>query len=262
MTLDVEGLGFSYGRREVLRDISLSTGEGITSLIGPNGAGKSTLVKCLAGIHRPGSGTAFFNGLELISGKRDPDLRVAYMPQDQPCTTKMTVLEVILLGRVRSLSIKVSEDDMEHCYGALEDLNIEELAERPFNQLSGGQCQMVMVAQCLASDPDMIILDEPINNLDLRRQLEMFETMNRMTKKNGLTTLMVLHDINLAARYSDRLAVMGNGRMHGYGTPSETITEEMLEDVYGVKAIVDRGRFGIPRIEPICSCSCRRGCHP
>ena len=109
---------------------------------------------------------------------------------------------------------------------------------------------MVLIAQCLVSEPELIILDEPMNNLDLRRELEMFDTMSRVTRARGLTTLMVLHDINSAARYSDSILVLKDGQVYADGPPADVVTPEMIRDVYGVEAEVDRDRRGNVRIDP------------
>lgn len=250
MTLEIEGLGFSYGDRRVLDGLDLEMGKGVTAILGPNGAGKSTLVKCVAGVHRPDSGTIRFDGQDLLSGRRDgPSL--AYLSQELPRTVGATVLEVMLLGRVRTLSISVTEEDIEKCYGALELLHLEDLAPRDLGELSGGQCQMVMVAQCLVADPELMLLDEPMNNLDLRRELEMFETVCGITRERGLTTVAVLHDINFAARYADSIAVIMDGEVYDHGAPRDVLTQEMIRDVYGVEAEVEVVSSGNVRVDPI-----------
>lgn len=250
MTLEIEGLGFSYGDRRVLDGLDLEMGKGVTAILGPNGAGKSTLVKCVAGVHRPDSGTIRFDGQDLLSGRRDgPSL--AYLSQELPRTVGATVLEVMLLGRVRTLSISVTEEDIEKCYGALELLHLEDLAPRDLGELSGGQCQMVMVAQCLVADPELMLLDEPMNNLDLRRELEMFETVCGITRERGLTTVAVLHDINFAARYADSIAVIRDGEVYDHGAPRDVLTQEMIRDVYGVEAEVKVVSSGNVHVDPI-----------
>lgn len=250
MTLEIEGLGFSYGDRRVLDDLNLEMGKGVTAILGPNGAGKSTLVKCIAGVHRPDGGTIMFDGHDMLSGRRDgPSL--AYLSQELPRTVGATVLEVMLLGRVRTLSISVTEEDIEKCYWALELLHLEDLAPRDLGELSGGQCQMVMVAQCLVADPELMLLDEPMNNLDLRRELEMFETVCGITRERGLTTVAVLHDINFAARYADSIAVIRDGEVYDHGAPRDVLTQEMIRDVYGVEAEVEVGSSGNVRVDPI-----------
>lgn len=251
MSLEVRNLGFSYGSRTVLKDISLDVDTGITALLGPNGAGKSTFVKCLAGIHMPSSGTASFNGLNLLSRERNGELKLSYLAQGLPEISNTSVLEVMLLGRVGTLALKVSDEDLDKSYSALETMGIDDLVDRNISELSGGQMQMVMIAQCLVSDPELLILDEPMNNLDLRKELDMFDVVNRIVKERGITALMVLHDVNFASRFADRVCVLKDGTIHSYGTPKEVITESMLRDVYGVESILSSDSFGNPHIEAI-----------
>lgn len=250
MRLEVEGLRFSYGQEDILKGLDLGMDRGILAVLGPNGAGKSTLMKCLAGALHPSEGSATFDGHDLLD-KKDDDLRIAYMSQESPRASSMTVLEVMLLGRLEKLGIKVSTEDLDAAYGALEELDIEDLAMRQINELSGGQYQMVMIAQCMVSDPDLIILDEPMNNLDLRKELEMFDTMTKVTRERDLTTIMVLHDINFASRFSDRVAVLNDGVVHSIGTPEEVITADMIREVYGVEAKVGTDDTGRPLIQPL-----------
>lgn len=250
MSLDVRDVCFSYGERSVLDSVSFEMGEGILSVLGPNGAGKSTLVKCLAGVHLPSSGTVTFGGADLRS-RDSGGPRLAYMSQEPPRSMDLTVLEVMLLGLAGSLSMRVSDEDLDCAMGPLEELGLEGLAQRPINELSGGQCQMVMIAQCLVADPEIVILDEPMNNLDLHRELQMFDLMRKITDERGLTTLMVLHDVNFAARYSDRMLVLKDGRVYSEGVPEDVVTEEMLRDVYRVEALVDRDPRGCVRVDPL-----------
>lgn len=250
MSLDVRDVCFSYGERSVLDSVSFEMGEGILSVLGPNGAGKSTLVKCLAGVHLPSSGTVTFGGADLRS-RDSGGPRLAYMSQEPPRSMDLTVLEVMLLGLAGSLSMRVSDEDLDCAMGPLEELGLEGLAQRPINELSGGQCQMVMIAQCLVADPEIVILDEPMNNLDLHRELQMFDLMRKITDERGLTTLMVLHDVNFAARYSDRMLVLKDGRVYAEGVPENVVTEEMLRDVYRVEALVDRDPRGCVRVDPL-----------
>lgn len=250
MSLDVRNVCFSYGERSVLDSVSFEMGEGILSVLGPNGAGKSTLVKCLAGVHLPSSGTVTFGGADLRS-RDSGGPRLAYMSQEPPRSMDLTVLEVMLLGLAGSLSMRVSDEDLDCAMGPLEELGLEGLAQRPINELSGGQCQMVMIAQCLVADPEIVILDEPMNNLDLHRELQMFDLMRKITDERGLTTLMVLHDVNFAARYSDRMLVLKDGRVYSEGVPEDVVTEEMLRDVYRVEALVDRDPRECVRVDPL-----------
>lgn len=251
MSLVVRDLRFSYGGDEILHGIDLDVPKGMTAFLGPNGAGKSTLVKCLAGICRPSSGNVVFDGCDLLASKRGGGPTMAYLAQGLPEISGTSVLELMILGRVGSLALKVSDEDLDRSYGALETMGIEGLADRDFSELSGGQRQMVMIAQCLVSDPEIMILDEPMNNLDLRKELDMFEAVGRIVEERGMTALMVLHDVNFASRFADGICVLKNGRVHSSGTPDKVVTEDMLRDVYGVESILSRDSFGNPRIEAV-----------
>ena len=253
MSLEICDIRFSYGGDEILKGVSMDIGRGVTALLGPNGAGKSTLVKCIAGVNRPSSGTISFDGIDVLNRRDQDGLRLAYLAQDLPTVSGTNVLEMMLLGRAGSLGLTVTDDDLDSAYRALGMAGIEHLADRDFNELSGGQRQMVMVAQCLVDDPNLVIMDEPTNNLDLRREFDMFELMTDITRREGITTLMVLHDVNFASRFADMVCVMRGGEMYSVGTPEETITAAMLRDVYGVEANMGVSSFGRPSVEVVSS---------
>ena len=248
MSLTVSSLHFSYGSSEVLKGIDAEFMPGINGILGPNGAGKSTLAKCMAGVIKPACGTVRFAGVE---GKPS----MSYLSQDAPPIRNLSVLEYMLLGRADELGLKVTGEDIDIAYRPLEKLGIDELAEKDMGSLSGGQRQMVAIAQCLVSEPGFIILDEPTNNLDLRRELDIFQIMRAECDDRGITCVMILHDLNFASRFSDRIVVMNQGEVHSSGTPAETVTEDMLRAVYGVEAEVSVNSKGIPNIEPIRSVS-------
>ncbi|MDR1404904.1 MAG: ABC transporter ATP-binding protein [Candidatus Methanoplasma sp.] len=242
--LEIRNLGFSYGDLRVLKGLELSIGKGLTSIIGPNAAGKTTLMRCIAGL-MDYSGKIDFRGEDI----RESSEKTAFMPQEMPERTSLSVMEVILMGMLDRLKWRVDSDDIEAAYAALYEMGIEDLAARHMNELSGGQCQMVMIAQCLVRNPKLLLMDEPINNLDLCRQLEMFEIVKKATTERDLSTIMILHDISLAARYSDRMIILSNGSVHSTGHPCDVVTEEMLRDVYGVEASV-KIEDGVPHLNP------------
>jgi iron complex transport system ATP-binding protein len=248
MSLTVSSLRFSYGSSEVLKGIDAEFMPGINGILGPNGAGKSTLAKCMAGVLKPAGGTVRFAG-----GEGKPSM--SYLAQDSPPIRNLSVLEYMLLGRADELGLKVTGEDIDIAYRPLEKLGIDELAEKDMGNLSGGQRQMVAIAQCLVSEPDFIILDEPTNNLDLRRELDIFQIMRAECDDRGITCVMILHDLNFASRFSDRIVVMNQGEVHSSGTPAETVTEDMLRVVYGVEAEISVNSRGIPNVEPIRSVS-------
>jgi iron complex transport system ATP-binding protein len=248
MSLTVSSLRFSYGSFEVLKGIDAEFMPGINGILGPNGAGKSTLAKCMAGVLKPAGGTVRFAG-----GEGKPSM--SYLAQDSPPIRNLSVLEYMLLGRADELGLKVTGEDIDIAYRPLEKLGIDELAEKDMGNLSGGQRQMVAIAQCLVSEPDFIILDEPTNNLDLRRELDIFQIMRAECDDRGITCVMILHDLNFASRFSDRIVVMNQGEVYSSGTPAVTVTEDMLRVVYGVEAEISVNSRGIPNVEPIRSVS-------
>ncbi len=250
MTLDVESLCFSYGSVPVLKDVTASFGTGINAVIGPNGAGKSTLVKCLAGVLSPTSGKASFDGVDLL-GRKTSELNMSYMSQDAPRIHNLTVLEFMLLGRADELGFKVTDEDLDKAYAPLEKLGIEEWARRDVGELSGGQMQMVLIAQSLVNEPDLLILDEPMNNLDLRRELEIFDVIRSEIASRPITALVVLHDLNFASRFADSVTVLSGGEIYSQGGPAETVTAEMIRDVYGVEAEIMINSHGCPVVDPI-----------
>jgi len=245
--LTVRNLFFSYGQKPVLQDINLDSEPMLTAIIGPNATGKSTLLKCIAGLLK-------HHGSVVLNGERIDDSdainQVSYLPQDNGSPIALTVLEAVLLGRHNSLSWRVSQEDLQLVFGILEDLGIEELSTRQLNQLSGGQQQMVSIAQSLVREPQVLLMDEPTSSLDLYRQLEIFNLIKEVTWERNIITLVALHDLNLAARYADRMIVMNKGTIYDVGEPEDILTAEMIKTVYGVQAEVYIDQDGLPVIVP------------
>jgi len=253
--LTVRNLSFSYGQKAVLRDINLESGPMMTAIIGPNATGKSTLLKCIAGLltHR---GSVFLDGVRIDKGSAAR--QVSYLPQDNGSPIALTVLEAVLLGRHQSLSWRVGQEDLQLVFGTLEDLGIEELSNSPLNQLSGGQQQMVSIAQSLVREPQVLLMDEPTSSLDLYRQLEIFDLIRKVTWEMNMITLVALHDLNLAARYADYMIVMDKGTIYDAGEPEDILTAEMIKTVYGVQAEVYIDGDGLPVVVPKVSASSTR----
>jgi iron complex transport system ATP-binding protein len=253
--LAVRNLSFSYGKKLVLQDINLNCEPMLTAIIGPNATGKSTLLKCIAGLMKH-SGSVTLGG-QRIEGEGGSRL-VSYLPQENGAPIALTVLEAVLLGRHQSLSWRVGQEDLNLVFDVLGDLGIEELSSRPLNQLSGGQQQMVSIAQSLVREPQVLLMDEPTSSLDLYRQLEIFNLIKEVTWNKRMITLVAIHDLNLAARYADRIVVMDKGRVYAKGEPSEILTSEMISSVYGVRAEVYMDRDGLPVVVPKVSARLRR----
>lgn len=253
MKLDVVGLDFSYDKTPMLQNVSFSTDSKITAIIGPNGAGKSTLMTCIAGIRKP-TGNIFLDDAEISTIDKDIIANaVSYLPQEAPSKAVVTVLEAVLLGRLHTLRWKVDEEDVAIAYDTLCDLGIENLAKRTLNELSGGQRQMVSIAQAIVKEPKVLLMDEPTNSLDLQHQLELFDLIREIAEERKITSLVALHDLNLAARYADNVVVLNNGKVVAGGSPKEVLTCEMIESVYGVHACVNADNDGFVRITPVCS---------
>jgi iron complex transport system ATP-binding protein len=251
--LEITHLTFGYSSKPVLENINMQAIPGeITAIIGPNAAGKTTLLKCIAGILKP-EGSILLDGKEIGKFKKEEITRyVSYLPQENPARAILTVFEAVLLGRMHSLSWRVSDNDLRSTLEVLEHMGISELASRFLNELSAGQRQMVSIAQSLVRQPKILLLDEPTNNLDLQHQLEFLDLIRNLTSDMRITILIALHDLNLAARYADEVIVLNSGKIYASGKPESVLTEEMIRSVYRVNARVNVDD-GILQITPISS---------
>lgn len=226
MTITLELVGVRHGAHVAVDGVSLTAERGrVLALIGPNGSGKTSLLKAIAGqlVH---TGQVTFG--------EGSSARLAYMPQNTGAAGSLTVIETVLLGRLRSLALRVSRDDLNAVTDTLSSLGLLPLADRAIGTLSGGQRQMVFLAQALAGAPSALLLDEPTSALDLRHQLQVLELMKRATVERSLTTIVVLHDLNAALRYADAVAILSSGRLTASGPPRATITPALVETVFGV----------------------------
>jgi iron complex transport system ATP-binding protein len=253
--LSIEKLNFEYKPgNPVLKDVTMDALPGeLTVLIGPNAAGKSTLLKCVAGLLKP-QGVVRLNGQntkKLLKG--DVNKFISYLPQEISTRAILTVFEAILMGRLKTLSFRVSDSDLEKAFQVLAFLKIEDLAPRFLNELSGGQKQMVSIAQTLVSEPIILLLDEPISNLDLRHEMEILEIVKNITKEKGMTTIVAIHNLSLAARYADKLVVLKEGSVYDSGALKNVLSDNMLRDVFGVKAklLVNGNIYQIIPLSPV-----------
>ena len=251
MTVEAQGLGFAYRAEPVLRGVSLRLGPGISAVVGPNAAGKSTLLKCLCGVLRP-SGEVRIEGRELRDFRgRDLARVVSYLPQDLSGRAALTVFETVLLGRAHELGWRVSGDDLRATSALLDELDIADLGDRNIGELSGGQFQMVPIAQALARQPRVLLMDEPTSSLDMEHQFAICSLIRRLTDSRGIATAMALHDLNIAARFADAVYLLDAGRVRCSGPPSEVLTEEMIRSVYRVSARVTLDGDGRPLVTPL-----------
>jgi len=238
VSLLIEGVSVAYGARQILHGVNLPAlpAGSLVALVGPNGAGKSTLLRALAGLERMRGGLSLDGQDVTRLGFAERSRRLAYMPQQLPPGIALGVLESI----VAALRVSGSDDLLGCAFEALRQLGIEGLAERSLDSLSGGQRQLVALAQLLARNPQVLLLDEPTSALDLHYQLRVMDAVRERVQAHRLLAVAVLHDINLAASHADWLVVLREGRVVAYGAPQQVLGPQLLADVYGVQARVER----------------------
>jgi iron complex transport system ATP-binding protein len=251
--LEARGLTVRFGPRTVLEGIDLAIATGtFLGLLGPNGSGKTTLLRALTGAVVPSEGRVLLDGRELPRFTR-PEIarRIGVVPQTFNLDFKFTVQEVVALGRYPHGKTwgAPSAKDADAVEAAMDALGIADLADRPVTQLSGGERQRVLIAQTLAQDTPLLLLDEPLNNLDLNHQLEVMQLLATLHAA-GKTIVVVLHDINMAAQYCRELAVLADGRLAALGTPDQLITPTLLLEVFGIRVAVHR-EGGRPYVTPL-----------
>ncbi|MCL0063598.1 ABC transporter ATP-binding protein [Dehalococcoidia bacterium] len=220
----------------------------------PNGSGKTTLIKCIDRILKPRAGVVLVDGGEIRKMTLHERSRLmAYVPQSGHSVFSSTVFDTLLLGRKPYISWGLSQRDKEVVSQAISLMGLEDYTLRQFNELSGGERQKVLITRALVQEPEVLLLDEPTSNLDLRHQIEVLNIIRWVAREKGITVLMVLHDLNLASRFSDRLVMLKEGKVWAEGTPAEVLTPENMRQVYGIEATVYRNS-GRPHIIPLEVC--------
>lgn len=245
--LEVKNLQFGYRDNLVIRDISFKIKAGsFVSIIGPNGSGKSTLLKALNNIYRPQKGSILLYDRDILSyKKKDLARKIALVPQDTSIDYEFTVEDIVMMGRhpYKGRFEREDESDYKIVKEALELTNTLTLKDRIINQISGGERQRAIIAKALAQKPAMILLDEPTSNLDINHQMDILNILKKLNEENGLTVILVIHDINLAARYSHEIILLREGRIVGMGTPEEVITVENIENTYNMKVAIEKNKY-------------------
>ena len=234
--LEISSLTAGYGEKMVLHEVALAVASGeVAAIIGPNGCGKSTLLRCAAGLLRPRLGSVRLGEDDVFHLEaRARARRVALLPQHFEGGAELTVEEMTLLGRTPHLPPygAPSKNDQSIVRSSLDAVGAVEFAGRRVGQLSGGERQRVLLARALAQQPQVLLLDEPISNLDIRYQCEILDLARRLAKTESLAVVVVLHQINLAAAIADTMLLLDAGRVHATGAPQDVMTQENLEAVY------------------------------
>ncbi|MGW9113830.1 iron ABC transporter ATP-binding protein [Microbacterium sp. NPDC055683] len=229
-----------YGGQTVLDDVTISFGgEGVTALIGPNGAGKSTLFGLIGRLIRPDSGTVTVDGAAV---DRTPSAtlatRLAVLRQDNHIAARLTVHDLVEFGRFPHSKGRLTTVDRDHIERAIDYLDLQPFRSRFLDELSGGQRQRAFIAMVLAQDTEYVLLDEPLNNLDLKHMTEIMKLVRRMADELGKRIVVVLHDINFAATYADRIVAMREGRVVADAPAAEIMRPEVLAAVYDTEVDV------------------------
>ena len=243
--IELKHLDFAYNSSLILVDINQKFEEGkLISIVGPNGSGKSTLLKCMDRIHNPKNGIINLDN-KNISGFKMADLarKIAYVPQSEGGTFPASVFDTILLGRKPHIQWSPKEKDLEITANIIDKLDLKNISLKSINKLSGGQRQRVFIARALAQEPEVLLLDEPTANLDLKHQMEVLKFLKKLSKQ-GITVIIAIHDLNLALQYSDHFVLLKEGEIFATGG-KEIISNENIEKLYDIKVkiIVDNGDF-------------------
>jgi len=253
--LGAEGVTVGYADRVVLDNLDVSVPTGvITTVIGPNGCGKSTLLRTLSRLLKPRQGTVLLDGHDIARLRtKDVAKRMGLLPQTPIAPEGLTVADLVARGRHphQSWVRQWSSDDADVVAKALQMTGVADLAHRPVDSLSGGQRQRVWISMTLAQGTDLLLLDEPTTYLDLAHAIDVIDLVDDL-HEGGCTIVMVLHDLNLAVRYSDNLIVMKAGSIVAQGHPSDVITSDLLLDTFGLQAkVIDDPVSERPLIVPI-----------
>jgi len=253
LILQVEDIHFNYGKNQILKNISFDVEEGLLcGLFGPNGCGKTTLFKCCMKFLKFHKGSVIMDGIDIKKHRiEDMAKVVAYVPQEHKPPFPYLVKEVVLMGRTPHLGgfFGVKRADKEKALDALELLDISHLGEEPYNQLSGGQRQMVLIARAIAQETKLMFLDEPTSALDFSNQMKIW-TLLRKVAEQGITILACSHDPNHITWFCDKVVVMNNNGIIDQGAPNHVITETILDEIYQNMCTVrslDKVKMILPR---------------
>ena len=248
--IEIRNVTKTYGETKVVDNVSLTLpSRGITSIIGPNGAGKSTLLSMVSRLMPMTEGNISIDGLDVTKTPSDVlARRMAILRQDNTISSRLTVRDLVTFGRYPYTKGRPNAEDRKHVDQAIGYLDLADLAGRFLDELSGGQRQRAFVAMILCQDTDYVLLDEPLNNLDMKHSVSMMKLLRRMADELGKTIVLVLHDINFASCYSDHIVAMKDGRVAHQGAPAKLIHTEILLDIYDLEIdvhVINDRRLGV-----------------
>ncbi|KAF1297901.1 iron ABC transporter ATP-binding protein [Enterococcus sp. JM4C] len=234
--IDIKNVSKRYGDKLVVSEIKLPITENkLTAFIGPNGAGKSTLLSMMSRLISKDIGEIYLDHNEVKAWKSNElSKKLSILKQSNGTNVKITVRELVNFGRFPYSKGRLTKTDHRIVEEALQNLGLVEMADQMIDTLSGGQLQRAYIAMVLAQDTDYILLDEPLNNLDMNYAVQMMQTLRRLVEELGKTIIIVLHDINFAASYADEIVAMKDGKLFAHGTTDEVIQSEVLNKLYGM----------------------------
>lgn len=232
--IELEAVSKSYDNTVVLDGVSVQLAKGgVTAIIGPNGAGKSTLLSAIGRVLQPDAGCIKIDDLDIADTAGNVlAKRLSFLRQDNHIAARLTVRDLVLFGRFPYSQGRYSEKDMQHVQRAIGYLGLDGLADRFLDELSGGQRQRAFIAMIICQDTDYVLLDEPLNNLDIKHAVAIMRLINNMARDLGKTIVVVLHDINIAAAYCDRILAMKDGRIVKHGGVDDVMISETLSNIY------------------------------
>ncbi len=252
MTLRISSLTAGYGKKTIIHDASFQVAPGeVVGLLGSNGAGKSTLIKAIAGINRHSGGSITWEGgVDLPSlPRRDLARIVAYVPQSIGLSFALDIREAVLLGRTPYFGTHPRDEDWQHVDSAMRLVGLDQMGERAVTELSGGQGQRVLIARALALDPKILLLDEPTSALDIRYQWQTLTVLRQIARERNVAIIVSIHDLNQAARFTDRVIFLHGGRVLAAGRPAEVYAPDLIRTVYDVEVELSAHR-GFVQVHP------------
>ncbi|OAH54718.1 MULTISPECIES: ABC transporter ATP-binding protein [Bacillaceae] len=234
--VEVQAVSKSYGLKAVVDNVSVNIEKGkITSFIGPNGAGKSTLLSIISRLLSADTGEVLIDGQKVKETKnRDLAKKIAILKQSNHLSLRLSVRDLVSFGRFPYSQGKLTKEDQVYIDEAIRYMELEEMQDKYLDQLSGGQKQRAFIAMTIAQDTEYILLDEPLNNLDMKHSVQIMKVLRRLADELGKTILIVIHDINFASVYSDYIVALKDGKIEAQGTVNEIITSLTLKQIYGM----------------------------